>query len=1035
MTGRRAARGESPAAFDERYVPAPGVAPPSNTGGILGRRAVSARRLARLGATPGFHRGLLAWVLVVCVVAPRYVLAQTTPVVTEIRVEQEGRLVDDRVISSLIETTAGQPLSMRDVRETLSHLTSLNRFEDVQVFQEAAGAGVRLRYVLLPLHPVDRIEFRGVLGLPEGEIRRVVTERFGTAPPAGRAEGVAEAISAFYRDRGYVSVEVTPWIEATHDPDRATMVFDIQAGPRATIGRVEIEQVGGGGRLEAPGDIAVRAGDPYDNDAILAELDRYLAALRARGFYEARALHTTFFESTGTATVRVTVDSGPRVSVAFAGDSLPEADRERLVPVRTEGSADEDLLEDSSVAIEEYLRARGYRSAAVEFARTEREGQLTITFTVARGSRHVINAVMIDGNVAVASAALVELLQIGQGRPYVEVAAGESAAAIRTAYRARGFTSAAVQVTVVELPSDNARTGDGDRPVDVRFTVTEGPRTLVGSVAFDGNAVLAEEELRALMITAPSRPYSENDVANDRDRVDLEYRNRGYESVVVEPAVAFFENDTRADINFAISEGPQVLVDHVIIVGNQRTSTEIIERELLLKPGQPLGYSARIESQQRLLALGLFRRVVVEELRHGGEPRRDVLVQVEEAPPTTIGFGGGLEGGTRLRPTGESGQAEERFEVAPRGFFEVGRRNLWGKNRAVNLFARVSLRSRDRALSDSGAGTEDQVTGGVYGFNEYRVFATYREPKAFNTPADVLVTGILDQAIRSSFNFITREARAETGLRLGQRYSLTARYSYRHTQLFDERFTDAEKPLIDRVFPQLRVSKFSVSAIRDTRNDVIDPDAGVFVIMDSELAARAVGSEVGFTKTFLQGFGFYRLPTARRTVLAVGARVGAAYGFRRLVVRQGPDGEPILAPDGGSIVDVVQDLPASERFFAGGDTTVRGFSLDRLGTDATISPTGFPTGGNGLIVLNAELRVAVIGGIGAVGFLDAGNVFPRATDLDFGQLRTAAGVGIRYQSPVGPIRIDLGFKLDRRELAPGRLERRSVLHISLGQAF
>ena len=1035
MRGRPAARGESPSAFDGRCLLATCVPPPLNTGGILGRRALSVRRLARLAVTPGFHHGLLAWILVVCVVAPRLVHAQASPVITEIRVEQEGRVVDDGVISGLIETTVGESLSMRDVRETLSHLTSLNRFEDVQVFQEAAGAGVRLRYVLFPLHPVDRIEFRGVLGLSEREIRRVVTDRFGTAPPAGRAEGVAEAISALYRDRGYASVQVAPRIETTHDPDRATMAFDIQAGPRATIGRVEIEQVSGEGRLEAPGDIGVRAGDPYDNDAILTELNRYLAALRARGFYEALAFHTTFFEPAGTATVRMTVDSGPLVSVAFAGDPLPEADRERLVPVRTEGSADEDLLEDSSVAIEEYLRARGYRSAAVEYARTEREGQLTITFTVARGSRYVVDAVTIDGNVAVPSAALVELLQVEEGRLYVEAAAGASVAAIRGAYRARGFTRAAVRATAVELPSDNAGRGGRDRLVDVRFTVAEGPRTLVGSVAFDGNAVFAEGELLALMTTAPSRPYSEIDVASDRDRIDLEYRNRGYESVAIEPAVAFFENDTRADINFAISEGPQVLVDHVIIVGNERTSTEIIERELLLKPGQPLGYSARIETQQRLVALGLFRRVAVEVLRHGGGPRRDVLVQVEEAPPTTIGFGGGLEGGTRLRPTGEGGQVEERFDVAPRGFFEVGRRNLWGKNRAVNLFGRVSLRSRDRVLPDSGAGTDGPVAGGTYGFNEYRVYGTYREPRVFNTPADVLVTGILDRAIRSSFNFITREARVETGLRLSLRHSLAMRYSYRHTQLFDQRFTDAEKPLIDRVFPQLRISKFSVSAIWDTRNDVVDPDTGVFVIMDSELAARGVGSEVGFTKTFLQGFGFYRVPTARRTVLAVGARVGAAHGFRRPVVRLGPDGEPIPAPDGGSIVDVVQDLPASERFFAGGDTTVRGFSLDRLGTDATISPSGFPVGGNGLIVLNAELRTDVIGGIGAVGFLDAGNVFPRATDLDFSRLRVAAGVGLRYQSPVGPVRIDLGFKLDQRELAPGRLERRNVLHISLGQAF
>jgi outer membrane protein insertion porin family len=134
-------------------------------------------------------------------------------------------------------------------------------------------------------------------------------------------------------------------------------------------------------------------------------------------------------------------------------------------------------------------------------------------------------------------------------------------------------------------------------------------------------------------------------------------------------------------------------------------------------------------------------------------------------------------------------------------------------------------------------------------------------------------------------------------------------------------------------------------------------------------------------------------------------------------------------------VAVVQDLPASERFFAGGDTTVRGFSLDRLGTEPTISVTGFPTGGNGLVVTNAEVRMALFGGLGVTGFVDSGNVFRRATDIDLGQLRATAGFGVSYNSPIGPLRVDLGFKLDRRELTPGRLERRSVLHFFLGQPF
>jgi len=133
---------------------------------------------------------------------------------------------------------------------------------------------------------------------------------------------------------------------------------------------------------------------------------------------------------------------------------------------------------------------------------------------------------------------------------------------------------------------------------------------------------------------------------------------------------------------------------------------------------------------------------------------------------------------------------------------------------------------------------------------------------------------------------------------------------------------------------------------------------------------------------------------------------------------------------------VIREIPVSERFFAGGDTTVRGFSLDRLGTAATISEqSGFPAGGNGEIVLNAELRIDLLKGFTGVTFLDAGNIFPLASDVSLTDLRPAAGFGVHYRSPVGPIRVELGFNLAPRELVPGVLERRTVLHISLGQAF
>jgi outer membrane protein insertion porin family len=264
---------------------------------------------------------------------------------------------------------------------------------------------------------------------------------------------------------------------------------------------------------------------------------------------------------------------------------------------------------------------------------------------------------------------------------------------------------------------------------------------------------------------------------------------------------------------------------------------------------------------------------------------------------------------------------------------------------------------------------------------------------------------------------------------------LSGNYQIQRTELFDEFFNIDEARLIDRLFPQVRLSSFSISTVRDTRDDQLNPTGGQYASVNAQVAARRIGSEVGFVRSFLTAQLFRQLPGWNGTVLAASARLGLASAFPREVIRRGADGEPVLGPDGQPVVDVVEDLPASERFFAGGDTTVRGFALDQLGTPATIDQNGFPIGGGALTILNAELRVPLFRGLGVVGFVDAGNVFARTGQIDLSELRGAVGMGVRYASPVGPIRVDIGFKTDRREIAAGRRENLSALHVSLGQAF
>ena len=970
--------------------------------------------------------------LVLGVLAAPWAAAQTPAaaagtVVDEIRAEREGRPVVNPAVTGLIDTAAGKPLSMRQVRETIAHLVNLNLFDDVQVLSEPSGrGGVRLTYRLVPAHPVDRVEFRGMLGLSENDLRKAVEDRFGEIPRAAQVENVAALLRGLYRDRGYPTATVSGEIVPTHDPDRATLVMNVQSGPHPPIVDVQLTQLDADEQGLLDDRPALRTGVPYDKATVDRELQRWTDRMRGRNYYEARASHGVLFPPDG-AVLSVSVTRGPRVTVAFTGDSLSENERERLVPIRAEASADEDLLEDSARAIEVYLRGRGYRQARATYTRTPGPRAVTITFDVRRGAHFVFGTVDVTGAMSMTPPEVREFLLIKDGEPFTENALGAGAARLRDAYLARGHALVKVEpVEAVVAPS-----GSGDGMVNVTVRVTEGPRTVVRALTFEGTKSVPEATIRAVVQLGAGRPFSEREVAADRDRIDLEYRNRGYDQVAVRSDVMPAEDDTQADIRYTIEEGPQVLVDKVIIVGNTRTKPETIERELLVKPGQPLGYSDLIESRVRLGALGLFRRVTIEELPHAGEPRRDIFVRVEEAKPTVIGIGPGIEGAfTVLRDA--SGDAVEQFEFAPRGFFQIGRNNLFGRNRSVNLFTRVSLRTRDVVVSRNGV----EIAEGRARFNEYRVVGTFREPRPFGIGSDVLVTGILEQAVRSSFNFLRREARVETGVRLSRLYSVTGRYSLQRTRIFDEQITDpAQRPLIDRLFPQVRLSTVAGSFLRDSRDDVLDSAKGTLFVVEADLAARAIGSEVGYVKTYTQVRRFYEVPSVRRTVVALAARFGAAHGFPRSVPLVDSRGQPIVGADGQQIVSIVQDLPASERFFAGGDTTVRGFALDRLGDESTISDTGFPKGGNGVIVLNSELRVAVTKRVQGVGFVDAGNVVARASDIDLFDLRTAAGFGIRIGTPVGPIRLDLGFKLDRRELSPGRLERRSIWHISLGQAF
>ena len=965
---------------------------------VLRRRDAETQRIGFFGFV----------ILLICIIRPAdaAVADYLGKAIVEVHLRSGDAEVRDASLLEIVETRAGLPLTMLAVRETLAHLYGLGRYQDVQVDAQLRADGVALTYTLVPALRVQRLVFEGPLGLPESELRRIVIDRHGVAPSLARAPQVVETLQTLYRDHGYPKASITVRSQAGRDPASASLVLSIQPGVHATLGTIEV-QAGAG---EAPPDLLakldIRTGAIYDGIALDAKLARLADELRAQGYYEVSvAQFPRFVDDERNVNLVLSIDRGPHVEIIFEGDPLTPRERDQLVPIAREHSVDEDLLEDSKFGIERHFRERGYCIPRADYRRNTTDGVLRIVFTVAHGPQCALEREEIAGNAAVPLAELTPLVQTKAGQPFNDSTVGADAARIQSLYRQRGFAGVKVSPQI-----DRGEPVNGVAPVRVRVEIAEGPQSKIQTVSFEGNSAISADTLRQSISSAPGQPYFEPQIAADADALSVLYVNRGYQGITIQSQPTLAADKASVDLKFLIREGPQILIDHILIVGNRRTRRDVIADEIQFKSGQPLSQQDEDDTRARITALGLFRRVDISYLQLPGDlTHRDVIITVEEGPVNTIGYGGGLEGALRTVVAADGRGAAEAFQVAPRGFFQVTRRNLFGTDRTLNLFTRVSF-----------SPTNEATGGGGYGFNEYIAQVTYAERKFFGTPADATFSAGIEQARRSSFDFNRRGANVIIGRRITRTLALNGRYTIDHTKLLRVKTEEINQQDIDRLFPQVRLSSVSSSLIRDTRKDSIEPNAGALIGLDAELAARAIGSEVGFFKTFLQGFS-YRQLGASKIVGAFGGRLGLATGFPRLVV------EP-----GQTTPTIVDDLPASKRYYAGGDTTVRGFALDRVGP---LDPDGFPIGGHALVIFNAELRIPVRGSFGAVTFVDAGNVFLHVNDMDLGQLRGAFGFGIRYRSPVGPIRVDVGLKMARRTLPDGSRERPAALHISLGQAF
>ena len=968
-------------------------------------------------------------------------------------IKYQGRMVRDiefrgisgtnpATLRQLLAQKPGEPLDRDKLRSSLETLYATGRFSGLEVEAEKVREHeLSLVFVATENYFYGDINVDGTPRKTNPKAHQLIdASKLDLGYPYSReeVERAVERMQKVLADNGYHKSSITYDLKPNEQTRQMGVNFHVEPGPLARVGKVVIE-----GQAGIPPDkvhslTKLKTGAVVKQENVTRALDRLRKNYQKNNHLEAQVSLTQrqYQAATNTVDYVFHVEEGPTVSIATEGAKISKGQLQKLVPVYQENSVDDDLLNEGRRNLRDYLQIKGYFDADVEVERhpVPEQNHVNILYVIDQGDRRKLAEIKVEGNhyfdtntITERLAMQTSSLMLKNGRFSQRLLTGD-VASVKYLYQSNGFLD-------VKVNTDLQTNYDGkEDEIAVVIKIEEGPQTLVGSLKFVGNHGFPAERLERLVSSLPDQPYSEANIAADRDNVTLFYYNRGFPNVQFEAAATPAPDEPqRMDVVYTVTEGQQVFVDQVLVSGLEFTRPFIVDRQMRIHDGDPLSQSRMVDSQRRLYDLGIFNQVdMAVQNPDGVEPSKDVLFNLQEAKRWTFRYGGGIEFATGNIPTTSNPQGSTG--VSPTGVLEITRLNMFGRDQTLTFQGRLGLLVRRVLIS----------------YDAPRLFD--REKWRFN------VTGFYDNA--ADVNTFTSERLSGT-LSAEQRYSrattLLYRMSWQRVSI-DPNSLVIDPTLVPLYSKPVRLAIPSFTYLRDTRDNPIDSHKGSYNLVDLGLATSALGSQANFGKVLLQNSTYYTFK--KHWVLARNTQIGILHPYGT--------NDFLGTPPSGTLPAEATSVPLPELFFAGGSNSLRGFSINQAGPRD--QQTGYPIGGQGLFVNNLELRTPPLqlpyvgDNLSLVFFHDMGNVFATASQIASGMLRfqqpsidacsppgskaqcnfsynpQAIGTGIRYKTPVGPVRFDLGYNFNPTRY-PIQLDNKveTLRHInvffSIGQTF
>ena len=928
--------------------------------------------------------------------------------------------IDDAKFEPQFIQKLGEPFDEKKVDQTAAAIQAAGKFQGMRIDVNPEADGVRVIYVVQPAIYYGIFKFPGAGQFPYSRLVQIANYPIQAPFNSAEVETDRQALLKFFRQVGYFQADVKTNLEEDQQHAIVNISFPVTLGKRAKFGSIVIDGVASPDQqrlahslqtlMARARTVAIRPGKTY-HYATLTRAATYLTGqLQKRGLLDAQVKLSgaEYHADSNRADIHFNINPGDVVRVKIDGAHVWPWTKKSLLPEYQGIGVDEESVEEGRQALASYFQAKGYFDVKVDAHLDKGAKSDNVVYRITKEKKHSVEEVKLTGNKQLHSDQLTPHIAVAKEHflshgKFSDQLVTQSVKNLKAVYQSEGFSSVTIGPTVVNKGGD----------VTVSFRVTEGPRDIVSSLKVQGaDTFPASEYAPHGLKLAEGQPYSQLHVQNDRATVVANYLRAGYLNASFRATANSVSksNPHHIEVVYHIYEGPRVLTGDVITLGRQHTDQKLIDRDVsMLKPENPLTETDLLTAGSKLYDLtGVFDWAEVDpKTQVTTQTNEDVLVKVHEAKKNefTYGFGfevinrgGSIPSGTvalpNLPPVGlpTNFTTSQKTFWGPRGTFQYTRNNFRGKGESISVTGfggRLDQRMAVYYINPNFRWTHWKATTSLSAEHnqENPIFSSQQELLGFQ------VQRFVDHA---------------------QKNTLFLRYQFSQTNLTNIIIPE----LVPTADQNVQLSTFAANMTRDTRDNALDAHSGWLQSLELDENSTKLGSSVNFAKLTTQ-IAYYK-QKFHNIVWANSLRLGLAQPYSN------------------------SRVPLSEEFFTGGGNSLRGFPLDGAGPQRTIQvcPSGgsdcgttinVPAGGREMLILNAEARIPVPikQGLGVVAFYDGGNVFPLVGFHQFTSLYSNnVGFGLRYATPVGPVRIDIG-----RNLNPIQGVNATQYFISIGQAF